>query len=164
MKTQNTKKEVKQVQVLDDMEKQVAKAEKSAKAEANKAKRLEKATDRLEALKQGAKENTTGFANITLKRTHQERALNVSVQCAIDSLNLLIKEVAKSASLDKKTIATLKGESARAILQQVTEKTLPLYVDNKGNYKVETLYRLVASKAKNTELRALLNNLNKGSK
>lgn len=164
MKTQNTKKEVKQVQVLDDMEKQVAKAEKAAKAEANRAKRLEKATERLEVLKQGAKENATGFANITIKKTHQDRAINVSVQGAIDALNAFLKEVAKSAIPDKKVVAALKGESAQTILQQVTEKSLPLYIDNKGLYKVEMLYRLVACKAKNAELRALLNNLNKGSK
>lgn len=164
MKTQNTKKEVKQVQVLDDMEKQVAKAEKAAKIEANKAKRLEKAIKRLETLKQGAKENTLGFANITLKRTHQVRALNVSVQGAIDSLNNLIKEVAKAANLEKKIIAALKGEAAKTLLQQVTEKTLPIYIDDKGNYKAESLYRLVASKAKNSELRALLNNLKKAAK
>jgi hypothetical protein len=163
-KTEKTGNGTKQVKALDDMEKQVAKAERAAKTEANKAKRLEKATERLEVLKQGAKENTIGFANVTLKRTHQERALNSSVQGAIDSLNLLIKEVAKAANLDKQTIAALKGESAKTLLQQVTNDTLPLYIDNKGLYKVETLYRLVASKAKNTELRTLLNNLNKATK
>lgn len=148
----------------DDMEKAVAKAERLAKIEANKVKRLQKATERLEILKQGAKEDTLEFANITLKRTHQVRAINASVQGAIDALNMLIKEVAKAASLDKKTVATLKGEAAQAILQQITNDTLPLYVDGKGNYKVETLYRLVASKAKNNELRTLLNNINKASK
>lgn len=163
-KTEKTGNGTKQAKALDNMEKQVAKAEKAAKVEENKAKRLEKATERLEALKQGAKENTLGFANITLKRTHQVRAINANVQGAIDSLNNLIKEVAKAASLDKQTIATLKGECAKAILQQVTEITLPLYVDNKGNYKAESLYRLVASKAKNSDLRALLNNLKKAEK
>jgi S-adenosylmethionine:tRNA-ribosyltransferase-isomerase (queuine synthetase) len=166
MKTQDTKatKATKQVQALDNMEKQVVKAEKAAKAEANKAKRLENATKRLETLKQGAKENTLGFANITLKRTHQERALNISVQGAIDSLNNLIKEIAKAANLEKKVIAALKGEAAKTLLQQVTETTLPIYIDNKGNYKAESLYRLVASKAKNSDLRALLNNLKKAEK
>lgn len=163
-KTEKTGNGTKQVEALDNMEKQVAKAEKAAKAEANKVKRLEKATKRLETLKQGAKENTLGFANITLKRTHQVRALNVSVQGAIDSLNTLIKEVAKSANLEKKIIAALKGEAAKTLLQQVTDNTLPLYIDNKGNYKAEALYRLVASKAKNSELRQILNNLNKATK
>lgn len=146
----------KKVNALDDMEKQVA------KAEANKARRLEKATERLEALKQG--KDTKGFANVTLAKTHQERATSVNVQGAIDSLNTLIKEVAKAANLDKKIIAALKGEAASTLLQQVTEKTLPLYVDSKGNYKAEALYRLVASKAKNSELRQILNNLNKATK
>lgn len=166
MKTQDTKatKATKQVKALDDMEKQIKKVEKAAKAEANKARRLEKATKRLETLKQGAKENTLGFANITLKRTHQVRALNVSVQGAIDCLNNLIKEVAKAANLEKKIIAALKGEAAKTLLQQVTDNTLPLYIDNKGNYKAEALYRLVASKAKNSELRQILNNLNKATK
>lgn len=160
MKTQNTKKEVKQVQVLDDMEKQVAKAEKAAKAEANKAKRLENATKRFETLKQ-VKPCAKGFANVTLANVHTTNANNASVQGAIDSLNAFIKQVASINGLDKKTVAALKGEAAKSILQQVTEDTLPLYVDNKGNYKVETLYSLVASKAKNNELRAILNNLNK---
>lgn len=150
----------KKVNALDDMQKKIAKAERLAKIEENKAKRLQKATEKFETLKQGAKEDAIGFANITLKRTHQVRAINASVQGAIDSLNNLIKEVAKAASLDKQTIATLKGESSKAILQQVTETTLPLYIDNKGNYKAESLYRLVASKAQNKELRALLNNIN----
>lgn len=154
-------KEVKTAKALDDMEKQIVKAEKAAKVEANKAKRLENAAKRLETLKQGAKEDTAGFANITLKRTHQVRALNVSIQGAIDSLNLLIKEVAKSANLDKKIVSALKGEAAQTLLQQVTDNTLPLYIDNKGNYKNETLYRLVASKTKNIELRQILNNLKK---
>ena len=162
-KTEKSGNGTKQVQALDNMEKQVAKAEKAAKAEANKTKRLENATNRLETLKQGAKENTLGFANITLKRTHKVRALNVSVQGAIDSLNTLIKEVAKAANLEKKIIAALKGEAAKTLLQQVTETTLPMYVDNKGNYKVETLYRLVASKSKNSDLRSLLNNLKKAA-
>ena len=162
MKTQNTKKDANQVQVLDDMEKQVAKAEKAAKVEENKAKRLEKATERLEALKQG--KDTKGFANVTLAKTHQERATTANVQGAIDALNVLIKEVAKASNLDKKTVATLKGEAAKSILQQVRENTLPLYIDNKGNYKVESLYRLVASKSKNSELRTLLNNLKKVEK
>jgi hypothetical protein len=148
----------------DDMEKAVAKAEKAAKAAANKAKRLEKATERLETIKQGAKDNVVGFANVTLKRTHQVRACEVSVQGAINALNVLIKEIAKAAELDKNTIAALKGESAQTLLQQVTNETLPLYIDNKGLYKVETLYRLVASKAKNSDLRALLNNLKKAEK
>lgn len=154
----------KQTLVKDDMEKAIAKAEKLAKIEQNKTARLEKAIARLETLKQGAKENAVGFANITLKRTHQVRALNVSVQSAINSLNAFIKEVAKAANLDKKLIAAMKGEAAQTLLQQVTNETLPLYVDNKGNYKVESLYRIVANKAKNTELRTILNNINKAQK
>lgn len=146
---------------LDTMEKEVAKAERLAKIEQNKAARLAKAANRLENLKQGAKETTKGFANVTLKRTHQVRAINVSVQGAIDSLNALIKEVAKAANLDKAIIAALKGEAALTLLQQVTNETLPLYIDNKGGYKVETLYRLIASKAKNAELRQILNNIKK---
>ena len=152
----------KQVKALDDMEKQVAKAEKAAKAEANKAKRLEKATERLENLKKG--KETVGFANSTLNLTHSARALNVSVQGAIDALNLLIKEVSKAAALDKKTVAALKGEAAKSLLSQITEATLPLYIDAKGLYRTEALYRLVASKAKNSELRTLLNNINKSNK
>jgi len=163
-KKNNPEKLGKKAVALDSMEKAVAKAEKATKAAANKAKRLEKATSRLEVLKQGAKENTTSFANITLKRTHQVRAMNASVQGAIDALNTLIKEVAKAAELDKKIIAALKGETAQTLLQQITNETLPLYIDNKGNYKVEALYRLVASKAKNSDLRALLNNLKKAEK
>jgi hypothetical protein len=157
-----TKQDTKKVVALDDMEKQIAKAEKAAKVEENKAKRLEKATERLEALKQG--KDTKGFANVTLAKTHQERATSANVQGAIDALNELIKEVAKASNLDKKTVSTLKGEAAKSILQQVNESTLPLYIDSKGNYKVESLYRLVASKAKNSELRTLLNNLKKAEK
>lgn len=147
----------------DDMEKAVAKAERIARIESNKAKRLEIATKRLEALKQV---NTTakGFANITLSNVHTTNAINASVQGAIDSLNAFIKQVATVNGLDKKIVATLKGEAAQTILKQITESTLPLYIDNKGLYKVESLYRLVASKAKNTELKTLLNNLEKSNK
>ena len=164
MKTKDSKanQDTKQVQVLDDMEKQVAKEEAAAKAAASKAERLEKATARLEALKKG--KETSGFANSTLNLTHSARALNVSVQGAIDALNGLIKQVAVANGLDKKIVAALKGEAAQTLLQQVTETTLPLYIDNKGLYKVETLYRLIASKAKNAELKALLNNLKKTTK
>lgn len=147
----------------DDMEKAVAKAERLAKIEANKAKRLEVATKRFETLKQ-AKTNAVGFANITIANVHTANANNANVQGAIDNLMAYIKQVATINGLDKKIVATLKGEAARAILQQVTETTLPLYIDNKGNYKVETLYRLVASKAKNNDLRTLLNNINKATK
>lgn len=161
-KTEKSGNGTKQVLALDDMEKQVAKAEKAAKVEENKTKRLEKATERLESLKQG--KDTKGFANVTLAKTHQERATTANVQGAIDALNVLIKEVAKASNLDKKTVSTLKGEAAKSILQQVNESTLPLYIDNKGNYKAESLYRLVASKAKNSELRQILNNLNKATK
>ncbi len=148
----------------DDMEKAVAKAERLAKAEAYKAERLKKATARLELIKQGAKEGTIGFANVTLKRTRQFNAMNANVQGAIDSLNAFIKQVAIANNFDKQIISALKSESAQTILQQVNETTLPLYIDNKGNYKVESLYRLVASKAKNSELRTLLNNMNKAAK
>lgn len=152
----------KKVVALDNMEKEVAKAAKAATIEENKAKRLARANARLTALKQG--KDTKGFANETLVKTHQERATNASVQGAINALNVLIKEVAKAANLEKKIVAALKGESANVILQQVSNATLALYIDNKGNYKVETLYRLVASKAKNNELRVLLNNLKKTTK
>lgn len=159
MKTQNTKKEVKQVTALDEMEKQALKEQKQIEAAARAAERLAKATDRLQSLKERG--DKVGFANQTIALTRAQRADNVSVQGAIDALNLYIKEVAKANSLDKKIVSSLKGESAQTLLQQVTETTLPLYIDNRGLYKVETLYRLVASKAKNAELRALLNNLNK---
>lgn len=148
----------------DNMEKAVAKAERLAKTEAYKAERLAKATERFELLKQGAKESTIGFANVTLKRTRQVNAMNASTQGAIDSLNAFIKKVAIANNFDKQIISALKSESAQTILQQVNETTLPLYIDNKGNYKVESLYRLVASKAKNSELRTLLNNMNKAAK
>lgn len=147
----------------DEMEKAVAKAERLAKIEANKAKRLEVATKRFETLKQ-AKTNAVGFANITIANVHTANANNANVQGAIDNLMAYIKQVANINGLDKKIVATLKGEAAQSILQQVNETTLPLYIDNKGNYKVETLYRLVASKAKNNELRTLLNNINKAAK
>ena len=143
----------------DDMEKQLAKAEKAAKAEINKAKRLENATNRFNALKK--REDKIGFANQTIALTRALRAESVTVQGAIDALNIYIKEVTKANSLNKKIVASLKGEAAQTILQQITNSTLPLYVDNKGLYKVEALYRLVASKAKNTELRTLLTNINK---
>lgn len=146
----------------DDMEKAVAKAERLAKIEANKAKRLEVATKRFETLKQ-VKINAVGFANTTIANVHTHNAINASVQGAIDALNVYIKQVASVNGLEKKIVAALKGEAAQTILQQVTNETLPLYIDNKGNYKVETLYRLIASKAKNSDLRALLNNL-KGNK
>lgn len=145
---------------LDTMEKEVAKAERLAKIEQNKAKRLEKATARFEALKQ-VKASAKGFANVTLSNVHTANASNASVQGAIDSLNAFIKQVASVNGLDKKIVATLKGEAAQTLLQQVTNETLPLYIDNKGGYKVETLYRLIASKAKNTDLRQILNNLKK---
>lgn len=147
----------------DDMEKAVAKAERLAKIEANKAKRLEVATKRFKTLKQ-AKTNAVGFANMTIANVRTSNANNASVQGAINSLNSFIKQVASVNGLDKKIVATLKGEAAQTILQQVNETTLPLYIDNKGNYKVETLYRLIASKAKNNELRTLLNNIDKASK
>lgn len=147
----------------DDMEKAVAKAERIAKIEANKAKRLEAATARFEALKQ-VKASAKGFANITISNVHTANANNTSVQGAIDNLNAFIKHVASVNGLDKKIVAALKGEAAQTILKQVTESTLPLYIDNKGLYKVESLYRLVASKAKNVELRTLLNNLDKAAK
>lgn len=148
---------------MDNMEKAVAKAERIAKIEANRAKRLEVATARFEALKQ-VKASAKGFANITLANVHTTNANNVSVQGAIDSLNAFIKQVAAANGLDKKIVAALKGEAAQTILKQVTETTLPLYIDCKGLYKVESLYRLVASKAKNNELRTLLNNLEKSAK
>lgn len=147
----------------DDMEKAVAKAERLAKIEANKAKRLENATKRFEALKQ-VKTTAVGFANVTIANVHTANANNANVQGAINSLNTFIKQVANINGLDKKIVATLKGEATNTLLQQVNETTLPLYIDNKGNYKTETLYRLVASKAKNSELRTLLNNINKASK
>lgn len=145
------------------MEKAVAKAERLAKIEANKAKRLENATKRFEALKQ-VKTTVVGFANVTIANVHTANANNANVQGAIDSLNTFIKQVANVNGLDKKIVAALKGEAAKTILQQVNETTLPLYIDNKGNYKVETLYRLVASKARNNELKTLLNNLEKLNK
>ena len=148
---------------MDNMEKAVAKAERIAKIEANKAKRLEVATARFEALKQ-VKASAKGFANITLANVHTTNASSASVQGAIDSLNAFIKQVAAANGLDKKIVAALKGEAAQTILKQVTETTLPLYIDCKGLYKVEVLYRLVASKAKNNELRTLLNNLEKSAK
>lgn len=147
----------------DEMEKAVAKAERIAKIEANKTKRLEAATARMNALKQ-VNANAKGFANITLSNVHTANANSASVQGAIDNLNVFIKQVASVNGLDKKIVATLKGEAAHTILQQVTDTTLPLYIDNKGNYKVEMLYRLIASKSKNSELRTLLNNMNKGAK
>lgn len=153
----------KQTAANDDMEKAVAKAERIAKIEANKAKRLEAATARMNALKQ-VNANAKGFANITLSNVHTANANSASVQGAIDNLNVFIKQVASVNGLDKKIVATLKGEAAHTILQQVTDTTLPLYIDNKGNYKVEMLYRLIASKSKNSELRTLLNNMNKGAK
>ena len=110
-------------------------------------------TKRFEALKQ-VKANAVGFADTTLANANK-----TSVQGAIDSLNAFIKQVAAENGLDKKIVAVLKAEAAQTILQQVTETTLPLYIDDKGLYKVESLYRLVASKAKNSELRTLLNNL-----
>lgn len=158
MKTQDTK-DVKQVKALDDMQKQTLKEQKQIEAAMRAAERLEKATNRLQSLKERGEK--VGFANQTIALTRAQRAESVSVQGAIDALNLYIKEVAKANSLDKKIVSTLKGEAAQTLLQQVTETTLPLYVDNKGLYKVETLYRLVASKAKNAELRALLNNMSK---
>lgn len=148
---------------LDTMEKEVAKAERLAKIEQNKAKRLENATKRFEALKQ-VKASTKGFANVTIANVRTSNAIKASVQGAIDSLNAYIKQVASVNGLDKKIVATLKGEAAQTLLQQVTNETLPLYIDNKGNYKVESLYRLVASKAKNSELRQILNNLKKQDK
>ena len=147
----------------DDMEKAVAKAERIAKIEATKAKRLEAATARFEALKQ-VKTSAKGFANITLSNVRTANANSVNVQGAIDNLNAFIKHVASVNGLDKKIVAALKGEAAQTILKQVTESTLPLYIDDKGLYKVESLYRLVASKAKNTELRTILNNMNKNAK
>jgi len=153
----------KQTTAKDDMEKAVAKAERLEKIEANKAKRLEIATKRFEALKQ-VKMNAVGFANITIANVRTANASSANVQGAIDSLMSYIKQVATVNGLDKKIVSALKGEAAQTILQQVTETTLPLYIDNKGNYKVETLYRLIASKAKNNELRTLLNNINKAAK
>lgn len=145
---------------MDNMEKAVAKAERLAKIEVNRAKRLEAATARFEALKQ-VKASAKGFANITLSNVHTTNANSVSVQGAIDNLNAFIKQVAVANGLDKKIVAALKGEAAQTILKQVTDTTLPLYIDCKGLYKVESLYRLVASKAKNNELRTLLNNMDK---
>ena len=144
---------------IDDMQKQVLKAEKAAAAAARATARLEKATNRLEALKNGRE--TVGFANQTLSVLHASDARAISVQGAIDALNTLIKRVATANGLTKPIVAALKGEAAQTILQQLTDETLPLYVDNKGQYKVEGLYRLVASKAKNNELRTVLNNLQK---
>lgn len=145
---------------LDAMEKVVAKAARLAKIEQNKAKGLENATKRLEALKQ-VKASAKGFANVTIANVRASNATKASVQGAIDGLNAYIKQVASVNGLDKKIVATLKGEAAQTLLQQVTNETLPLYIDNKGGYKVETLYRIVASKAKNADLRQILNNLKK---
>lgn len=147
----------------DEMEKAVAKAERLAKIEANKAERLAKATQRLEALKQ-VKASAVGFANVTIANFRTFNANKASVQGAIDSLNAYIKQVATVNGLDKKIVAALKGEAAQTILQQVNDATLPLFIDCKGNYKVESLYRLIASKANNSELRTLLNNINKAAK
>lgn len=147
---------------MDNMEKQIAKAERLARIEANKAKRLKAVTSRFEALKAG--KESKGFANQTINNVRTNKANEASVQGAIDSLNKYIKQTALVNGLSKDIIAALKGQAAQAILANVNGTTLPLYIDNRGEYKVEALYRLVASKAQNKELRTILNNVDKANK
>lgn len=145
----------------DAMEKQVAKAEREAKAKQHAEERLAKAKERLAALKQG--KATIGLANQSLSEVHTNRANAATLQGLIDATNALIKEVA-STSVSKDIIKVLKASAAEVILANVGEDSLALYIDNKGCYKAEAAYRLAASKSRNPQVKAVLDNLRKAAK
>ena len=137
----------------------LTKEEKQQRSAMYAAKRLETAKQRFERTTDTTEK--IGLANNTLHKVHAARANAANVDGIIDSVLNLIKEVAKAANVDKQIIGCLKKEAANVINANINEENLCIYIDDRGLYKNESVYRLICSKSHNEELKKILNNLKK---
>lgn len=145
------------------MKTNTTKTQKEEKSRLFNEERTKKAAERFEALKNQTSENKKGLANKTLSEVHTNRANNASIDGLVMATITLIKEVAKT-KVDKNVLGVLKKTAANVITNNVNNENLALYIDNKGNYKVENAYRLICSTTKNEEVKTILNNLKKQAK
>lgn len=156
MKTQNTNN-----QTTTTKKTTLTKEERAQKSAIFAAKRLDAAKKRFERTTETTEK--IGLANNTLHQVHATRANAASIDGLIDNVLNLIKEVAKAAKVDKQIIGCLKKEAANVIGANVNDENLCIYIDNKGLYKNEIVYRLICSKSHNEELKKILNNLKKAT-
>jgi type IV secretory pathway VirB6-like protein len=144
-------------------EREEAKKQREEKSRIFQEKRLLKAVEKFETLKNQTSDNKKGLANKTLSEVHTNRANNATIEGLITATIGLIKEVAKT-KVDKNILGILKKTAANVITSNVNSKNLALYIDNKGNYKTELIYRMICSTTKNEEVKTILNNLKKQAK